>query len=80
MKLLKIENKSNIEIMNLISNDATNIEYFISYIAYLVIVPVKTIAIVRILLNGAGSSVFSGLFVFLVSMGLLAIISNLLSQ
>jgi hypothetical protein len=65
LKILRLPvthcDKSNIEVVNLISNDATRIEQMVLFIAYLVITPFQTVAIIVILIEKVNYTILGGL-------------------
>jgi hypothetical protein len=79
-QLVKINNKSTVEPMNLLSTDVANIEKILQDLAFIVSVRVKSIIIMYILVSRAGTVVLSGLSVCLLFMVSLALLSSLLSK
>jgi hypothetical protein len=63
LSISKSEESSNIEVINLMSNDATRIEHVPFFSSFLVVAPIQTIAVIIILMNKIDYSILSGLIV-----------------
>jgi hypothetical protein len=84
-KLLKVgitasDKKTNIEFLNLLSTDATRIEYSTWYLTYLFIGPIKGIVIIAILVTQVNVSVLSGFILFLIFIPLQGFITKFLGK
>jgi hypothetical protein len=80
LKLMKIgikHDKSTIEVLNLLSTDAANIEAMTYLSSYLVIGPFKAIIIIIILVRRVSPLMLTGLFLFLLMVPLQIGLSHL---
>jgi hypothetical protein len=74
---MKIDNKSSIEYLTLLSSDATSLEALFSKLTNLVLLPTKTTIVLVILIRRAGfASVFASLMVFAICSLFLASLSK----
>jgi hypothetical protein len=77
---MKINNETSIELMNLISSDAANIENVMNYVMYIITVPIKTTIILWVLFSQAGNTIFYGVFVCSIFVLILIYLSRFLSR
>ncbi len=79
MKIGMQRDKSNVEVLNLLSNDASNIEKWTVYSPYLIVGPLKALIIIAILIKRTNYMMLSGLVLFLMLLPVQASISKLFS-
>ncbi len=63
LSIVNGEDSSNIEVINLMSNDATRIEHVPFFSSFLIVAPIQTIAVIIILISKIDYSILSGLLV-----------------
>jgi hypothetical protein len=74
---MKIDNKSSIEYLTLLSTDSANIEDIILHLVKLIMLPAKTSIVLAILINQAGfAPVVAGLLAFAFFSSFLAFLSR----
>ncbi len=76
---MKIENKSTIEYLTLLSTDCAIIENLHSQLTNIIFLPIKTFVVLAILIDQAGFiSILAGLLVFIVFSLVLCVFSRLM--
>ncbi len=63
LSIVNSEQSSNVEVINLMSNDATRIEHVPFFSSFLIVSPIQTIAVIIILISQIDYSILSGLLV-----------------
>jgi ATP-binding cassette subfamily C (CFTR/MRP) protein 4 len=72
--------ESNGKIINLLSNDASRIEFGFLFVPYLIISPLQAIAIIFLLVEMVDLSMLSGILLFLTVIPLQSLVAKILNR
>jgi hypothetical protein len=78
MKIGHSNKKSNIEFVNLLSNDATRIEQSTYFLCYIILGPLQALGIIIILINYVNYTILSGILVLVLILPMQTLLNRLM--